>query len=470
MSSTAARRTQPLREEILNLLSNVLFPVVVFLIWSAATTIGTVVKQNLPDQQYYDEYPQAIANVILRLHLTNVFHSIPYIALVVLLLTSMAVCTFRRVIPKRFPKDRAVPIRNFGLHHEYVAADGSAAALAERAKQFFAARGFRMRAQHIEGAEWLFGDKQKWARYGVLVAHLGFVLITLGVFLGWLKGFSGQILLYKNDSVLVNHTDLRLTLKTFNAQFIPLHTPAGVTYQASKFQSDVSFNGEDGSQHASILVNHPFVTKNGIYFYQASYTFGGNLQVSRNGKTLRLPGTDGRLAPQDAIFLPDTSRAIEYGTLLGPSDPSQTPPGVQLPAQDEYAIWIFHDNIPTTARPILLAVGQSVAAGDGYVVKALPPTPASGLTYRYDPGQLWVGLGCVVLVAGFIMALFFVPIKLYARVAPQDGGSAVEVAATTTKGNSIYEDEFTALVKGLRESVPEYVPSGPREERVTAYA
>ena len=469
MSAMPANRTESLREEILNLLSNVLFPVVVFLVWAAATTVGTVVKQNLASQQYYDEYPEALANVILRLHLTNVFHSVPYIALVVLLLTSMAVCTFRRVIPKRFPKDRAVPIRNFGLHQEFATA-GNATDVGERVKRYLQARGFALRSQSIDGAAWLFGDKQKWARYGVLVAHLGFVVITFGVFMGWLKGFSGQVLLFKNDTAQVAHTDLRLTLNTFQAQFIPVHTPAGVTYQASKFQSNVSFAGSQDAARASILVNHPFVTSDGIYFYQASYTFGGNLHVSRNGKLLNLPGTDGRLSPQDAIFLPGTSRAIEYGTLLGPSDPSQTPAGVPLPAKDEYALWIFHDNIPTTAKPILLPVGSSVAAGDGYTITALPPTPASGLTYRYDPGQYWVGLGCVILVAGFVMALFFMPIKLYVRVAPSNARNAVEVAATTTKGNTMYEDDFKALLKGLREAVPEWSPSGPHEDRVEAYA
>jgi len=470
VSSASARRTESLREEILNLLSNVLFPVVVFLIWSAATTVGTIVKQNLPAQQYYDEYPAAVANVIVRLHLTNVFHSIPYIALVVLLLTSMAVCTFRRVIPKRFPKDRAVPTRNFGLHDEY-AAHGDAMTIAERVAQYFKQRGFRVRSQQIDGAQWLFGHKQKWARYGVLVAHLGFAVITFGVFVGWLKGFSGQVLLFKNDAVQVSHTDQLLRLNTFTAQFIPVHTPNGVVYQASKFQSDVNFTGRNGSTSASILVNHPYVTPDGVYFYQASYTFGGHLQVTRAGKPVKLAGTDGRLAPQDAIFLPGTSRVIEYGTLLGPSDPSQTPPGVALPARDEYAIWIYHDNIPTTAKPILLPVGQSVYAGDGFTVQALPPTPATGLTYRYDPGQYWVGLGCVILVAGFVMALFFVPIKVYVRVAPSSGASSVEVAATTTKGNAIYEDEFTTLLTGLREAVPEYSPPDPQhEDRVEAYA
>src|SRR5262252_8171869 len=98
---TNARKTlkaKPFLDELLDVLSNVLFPVVVFIIWAVMTTIGTIVDQNQDPQHYYDMYPAAVATLI------------------VLLLVSMTVCTFRRVIPKRFPKDRAVPVEAFGLH------------------------------------------------------------------------------------------------------------------------------------------------------------------------------------------------------------------------------------------------------------------------------------------------------------------------------------------------------------------
>jgi len=456
---TAAQRVprrpaeQSLLEEVLNLLSNVMFPVVIFLIWAAMTTIGTIVDQNQPEQHYYDTYPLPIANAILRLHLTSIYHSVPYISLVVLLLLSMSVCTFRRVIPKRFPKDRPVPIGNFGLHAR-AQGTGGATEVADRAAAFLRSRGFGIRASEHDGNLWLFGDRQKWARYGVLVAHLGFAIIAFGVFLGWMRGFSGQVLLYQGQSADVAPAGLALTLDKFSADFVQVQTPSGVAYQAQKFQSDVRFAGDHGgTSDARILVNHPHITPSGVYFYQASYSFAGHLQVTRDGKVVALQGTEGHLQPQDAIYLPGTSRAIEYGTLLGPTDPSQTPPGVAVPARDEYAIWVFHDNIPTTNKPLFLPVGSSVDVGDGYRVTALAPTPSSGLTYRYDPGQGWVGLGCLVLVAGFIMALFFVPVKLYGKVSEESGVTAVEFAATTTKGNAIYEDDFASLREGLQRAV-----------------
>jgi len=463
------REQEPLLSEILNLLSNVLFPVVVFLIWSAATTIGTVVDQNQPPEHYYDKYPNAVANLVVRLHLTNVFHSVPYISLVVLLLVSMAVCTFRRVIPKRFPKDRAVPLKNFGLHDE-VAARCDQSAAASQVVSFLRSHAFKVRAQTIDGAEWFFADKQKWARYGVLVAHVGFAVIAFGVFLGWLRGYSGQLMIYKGQTAAIPQAPLRLTLDNFGATFVPVRTQNGVTYQASKFESTVTFSDPGGSKRAHILVNHPFITSDRVYFYQASYAFGGRLEVLKNGSPVALPGTAGRLAAQDAIFLPGTSRVVQYGALLGPSDPSQTPPGVNLPAHDEYALWIFHDNIPTTAKPILLPIGRAVDAGDGYSIRALPPTPSSGLTYRYDPGQGWVGLGCIILVAGFVMALFFVPVKLYARVTSDGPAARVALAATTTKGNTIYEDDFKTLVQELQASLPKISSPAAREDHAQAYA
>lgn len=469
MSATARAKRQASKggfvDELLDVLSNVLFPVVVFFVWAVMTTIGTIVDQNQDAQHYYDTYPAAVANLILRLHLDTVLHSIPYFSLIVLLLVSMTVCTFRRVIPKRFPKDRAVPIEAFGLHA--TVASRSAAATAARAERLLRARRFSLRTLDADGAHWVFGDKDKWARYGVLVAHLGFAIIALGVFLGWLAGFKGELQIFDGStSAVPQRPGLAVHLDKFTAQFQPVETPNGTFYQASKFESAVGVIEDGTTTPADIIVNHPFLTKSGVYFYQASYGFGGRVGLTRDGKQVSLSGT-GRLMPGDEVFLPGTSREIQYVTMLGPSDPSQVPVGVPLPKADEYALWVVHDNVPTTSRPLLVPVGKTIDVGDGYSLTAEAPIAWTGLTYRRDPGEGFVGLGAAVLVAGFIMALFFVPIKLYVRVR---GGAFVDVAATTTKGNTIYEGEFKRLVADLERALD--VGGGePAEQAVeTAYA
>ena len=470
-AQTAESRERGLYDRTLDVLSNVMFPVFVFFVWAVLTIVGTSVDQNQPAERYYEEYPVPMANAILRLHLTNVFHSWPYLALVILLLVSMAVCTFRRVIPKRFPKDRALPLENFGLYarHESPLTVGSASSVLD---EYARSRGFAARTQEIAGEHWLFADKQKWARYGVLVAHLGFTIIAFGIFLGWLRGFRGELQVFEGQTVSVPRAAMVVTLDRFIGRFEPVLTKDGVMYQASRFQSDLRVAPESAASRpaiTSILVNHPYVSSNAVYLYQASYGFGGNLEIRRHGEVLSLPNVAGRLSPQDVVYLPGTSRAIEYGTMLGPSDPSQAPLGVRLPRTNTYALWIFHDGIPTTDKPILLPVGRTIDAGDGYTLRALPPVAWSGISYRYDPGEGWVGLGALVLSTGFVMALFFMPIKLYARVRAGEGGAVVEIAATTTKGNAMYEDDFGTLVKGLqaRLSRPN---AGRMPETVSAYA
>src|SRR5215469_5641252 len=199
-SVAASKRT--FVDDLLDVLSNVLFPVVVFLVWAVMTTIGTIVDQNQDAQHYYDMYPAAVANLILRLHLDTVLHSVPYFSLIVLLLISMTVCTFRRVIPKRFPKDRAVPIENFGLHGSVPFAPPRDDA-ARASESLLRRRGFWLRTQEIDGARWIFGDKHTWARYGVLVAHLGFAIIAFGVFLGWLAGSKGELQIFSGETATV---------------------------------------------------------------------------------------------------------------------------------------------------------------------------------------------------------------------------------------------------------------------------
>ena len=74
----------------------------------------------------------------------------------------------------------------------------------------------------------------------------------------------------------------------------------------------------------------------------------------------------------------------------------------------------------------------------------------SGFQYRYDPGMPLVGIGAFVLLAGLIIAFYFLPARLYVRVDQEsDGVSIVGIAATTVKGYDIYETQFAELIGEL---------------------
>ncbi len=66
-AQSAVSRERGLYDRMLDVLSNVMFPVFVFFVWAVLTIVGTSVDQNQPAERYYAEYPVPMANAILRL-------------------------------------------------------------------------------------------------------------------------------------------------------------------------------------------------------------------------------------------------------------------------------------------------------------------------------------------------------------------------------------------------------------------
>ena len=95
------RRCAKLVDEFLILFANILFAVSLFAVWGVFTLIGVVVDQGKDADFYWQNYTPVLARIVLRLHLDNIYHSPAYIAIIGLILISMTVATFRRVIPAR---------------------------------------------------------------------------------------------------------------------------------------------------------------------------------------------------------------------------------------------------------------------------------------------------------------------------------------------------------------------------------
>ena len=190
--SRASRGVGELVHEFLVLFANILFAVSLFAVWGVLTLIGVIVDQGKGADFYWQNYTPVLARIVLRLHMDNIYHSPAYIGIIGLILVSMTVATFRRVIPARLPRaapgeDRQDPAARIGRRSKARSSDVRA-----RVERFFAQRGWQIRKREFGGEEWSFVDKHNWARRGVLVAHVGFVIIAAGTTIYWASGYSGQ--------------------------------------------------------------------------------------------------------------------------------------------------------------------------------------------------------------------------------------------------------------------------------------
>jgi cytochrome c biogenesis protein len=438
-------------DEFLILFSNVLFAVSLFAVWGVFTLIGVIVDQGKDPSFYWQNYTPVLARIVLRLHLDNIYHSPAYIAIIGLILVSLAVATFRRVIPTRIPPLRSVKIEHIPLHASFDV-DGDEADVRARIARFFAARGWQIRKRELGGEEWTFVDKHNWARRGVLVAHVGFVIIAAGTTVYWATGYSGVFSVLSGQTATIPQSGARVALERFGFRIDPIATKSGIVYQPIDYVSHVKVTGKDGAAHDAVIrVNQPYDV-DGVKIYQSTYGFGITFVLTQNGRPIAGPPAT-PMKEGDAFTIAGTARAIEYrqfvGTidrrtgLAGP-DPRPNDPGVVIEA--------FDGDRPLGSA--LIPLGKKLDLGAGFALEPKQYTLYSGFQYRYDPGIPLVLIGALVLLAGLCISFYLLPARLYVLVTGTGRSWNVGIAATTVKGYDIFADRFADIVRSLK-ALPE---------------
>jgi cytochrome c biogenesis protein len=434
--------------EFVRTFGNVLFAVSLFVVWGLLTLVGVIVDQGQDSALYFQSYAPPIARAILRLRFDNVYHSPWYVGIIGLILLSLAVCTFRRVIPARLPPLHPVKIDKIPLHASFETED-DAPGVRRRLAEFLTARGWQMRERAFGGVEWSFADKHNWARRGVLVAHAGFVIIAAGTTLYWARGFSGDIALLTGQAAQIPQTQTLIRLDRFGYKIAPIMTKSGMVYQPTDYVSRVTVTGRNGiPKHLTVRVNHP-IDIDGTLYYQASYGFGTQFLVTREGRP------DASLSSRvllegDSFDLPGTQRSVLYERFAPTVDKQSGMPTAD-PRVNDPAVLLAVSQNGSPLGEALVPLRGSVDLGDGWRVTPSRYVLYSGFQYRYDPGVPLVGIGAFVLLAGLVISFYFLPARLYLRVDQAGPGrSIVGAAATTVKGYDVFANEFARLVSALR--------------------
>lgn len=442
-------------EDFIRTFSNVLFAVCLLLIWGLMTLVGVIVQQGKDPSDYFGMYAPPLARMILRLNVDNIYHSPYYVGMIGLILISLTVCTFKRVIPARLPALRPVKIDKIPLNAS-VDVPGDEAGVRARVEQFFVKRGWQVRNREFDGTEWTFADKHNWARRGVLIAHIGFAIIAAGTTVYWAKGFSGDSAVLVGQTIDVPHHNATLRLNNFNFKIQPIMTKSGMVYQPIDYVSNVTVVGDNGvPKNETIRVNHP-IDIGGTLFYQASYGFALKFLVTHDG-TRSAALSDKTYFTGDSITLPGSQRQIQVMQFVPTVDRQTGQPSAD-PRINDPAVALAVAEGGQTAGAALVPMKTWIDVGDGWRVTPQQYVMVSGLQYRYDPGVPLVGIGAFVLLAGLVISFYFLPARLFVRVQSAPQGCTVGLAAMTVKGYDIFETQFGELVADLRKSL---APSAP---------
>jgi cytochrome c biogenesis protein len=468
---------------------------VLLVVLAAASILGSLFPQEgLSPQrvdQYFIDHP-ALAPVLERLGLFDVFGSAWYMAIYLALLGALVAClvprtrALVRVLRSRPPRGGDLARYRTRASFSTPAAPQEAMDAARRVL-----RRSRYRVADHEGE--LAGEKGYLREAASLLFHVSLLVLLLGLAYGKGYGYRGQAAIVEGETwanARVGYdafspgryfgperlAPFQLRLDDFTNSFHPNNTPR-------EFASRLTALDLDGRELQSqrVAPNRP-MTVDGVRIFQSDYGYvpvvrvqdsdGRDLVAAQEVLTLRNPATEWstgavrvtRSDPQVGLEL-----TMFTGLVTAPHCPGGAPfcndPRLVRPVlvvlayqgdlQAHRAQSVFtldRSRLELLGdRPLLLQPGQSGELANGMVVSFTDLKQYSVFTLARDPGVPLVAVAAGLLLAGLIPSLYVTRRRVWVRAVPDGAaGTRVELAGLALQGKAAFEHELARLAEQVK--------------------
>ena len=386
------------------------------------------------------------------LGLFNVFNSIVFRGLVVLLATSILACSINRSpkLWKQAVHPRVVANSAFFDHVrladsvELPASTDEATSVVQNA---LAKRHFRTIASEDGSAVAFYADRFRWAPFGTVIAHLSMIVILAGAMLG-ATGFrdEGFAVAVGSTQAVGNGTNLSIQATSFTDSYYENGSPADyashlVLYENGKQVAERTIRVNDPLRYGDIKVFQSFFGPAADVLVRDST----GATLFEDGVPLLWSSDDGsKMIGQFAIPTKNLQIYV-IGVASGKVDA-----GIKA---GQMQVEIFQGDDRTTPLGI-----EVVDPGKAVTVAGLELTfqrerQYTGLIVARDPGGPLVWLGALLLVLGVMLVFFFPARRIWARVSSTASGSRIQVAALASH-DVTFESAFQALIDDIRGGAP----------------
>jgi len=422
----------------------------VFLMIALATAsiFGTLIPQNAAPEAYLERYGEALGRFLVTFRLFDMYHSWWFYLLIALLALNIIACSIRglrrdwgSVMAPVTILDE-VPRESFACVLKWPNTTGPEIVEDEAVALLRGEFAVPMRTA-VNGDIHLFARKHPVGRLGVHVVHMSIIIILSGVAIGALSGFSKAIVEIEEKGSA--NTAYNRAGEPVPLGFTVLCEGFAVSYYGSGIPKEykslltIVDNGKKVVEKRPVVVNHP-LTYRGITFYQSGYEAVAFLFSIRDRQT--------------GVSRPLTVRAGEKTPLPG---------GGQVVVMDSVDEIRMHS--PRYSGPAVhLAVLPPDGAPDSFVLMKNHPDVNADRGGRFqfsyggvsswktvlqvtrDPGVPFVWAGCLLLMAGFVMAFLFSYRCIWIRI----GSGEVVMAGSCTGNREAFRVFFTELAERLK--------------------
>jgi cytochrome c biogenesis protein len=464
-------------------------------------------------EQFYAAHP-TLAPLLDRLSAFNVFGAPWFAAIYLALFLSLAGCVLPRLWRQAGALRARPPATPRHLSRLPAAATWAAVGdpsdvIAEYRAQL---RGWRTDVRDTPGGGVTLAAEKGFAKEaGNLVFHVSLLLLLVGVALGGLFGYKGNVLIKEGDAFpnTLAYYDSIAPGRLFSARHLSPFTVVlddfRATYQPNgepaTFGAKVRYTARPGApeRHYDVRVNHPLNVG------------GAKLYLIGHGYALhfRVRGPDGSVAydasqpflPRDASFasdgvikVPDIPpgkkgpRQLGFAgfftptTILGPNGiesgyPAPRNPAVTLLAwqgdlgldngrpQSVYGLQTqrLHRVVDAAGKPATktLQPGQTLTLpGGAGSITFVGFSEFATFQITHDPGRRLALVAAVLLVGGLIVSMRVRRRRLWLRTRPDGGRTVVEAGGLARNDPESFAEEFAGICARLRSREPAAQPSG----------
>ena len=445
--------------------ASVKLAIALLIIIAIASILGTIIPQQDAASEFVNRLSPGMASVLDKLQVFDIFHSIWFLGLLLLLSVNLIVCSLNR-FPSSWKRFRAIsPPDESALFKDLEAdrvilTEGKLEGEAEKIEGLLKKRFKRVERKDEGDASFLTAEKGRFSYFGVYLIHVSILIIITGMIIGFLFGFEAYVELAEGESVDtvqlkggkgMKKLDFAVRCDRFTIDYYKDGTP-------KLYQSDLAFLKNDSTMHQShVLVNHP-ATFDGIWFYQANYgkVPSGEAVIMLHkgrekaqaikvsvGKMFDLPGEEGK-----ATVIRMETNLMQMGPAVKINIAADT---------GNVQFWVFQnieqieeENPGLTDHVPLFNPG--VFAPYVFSLAMIQTKYFTGLQVARDPGVPVVVAGSLLLVFGFMTVFFYAHRRIWIRIAIQGTHTRISITGKTNKDPVGLSREIQRLIGEIQKA------------------
>jgi cytochrome c biogenesis protein len=447
-------------KSFIRFLSSVKLAIALIIIITSASMVGTFIPQLRSAEEYLARYGQ-ISELLMRLEITDLYHSWWFKVLLILFSLNIMICTLSRLSPKlkrafrpnlKFETQTLLAAKiqeKFSKNWNLEKSKG------ELKKELRSAH-YRIKETEKDGAVHLLARKKILGIFGSDIVHLGLLIILIGGIISGFSGFRTNINISEGEIVPVLNTEFKLQLDKFETEYHP-------NGSVKDWKSTLTIIEDDTPRLTkTIEVNFPLTYK-GYVFYQSGYGWDWQnptleIWATKTSDPSSSKKAFVRLGEKETWeeenleftalqFVPDF--IIDENQVRTRSlDPNNPAAFIEVyRGKDKISSgWIF------AKFPDFSQMHSEEEADYKFEFKDIQAAQYSGIQMSKDPGVNFIWVGCGFLMIGLFMAFYWPTRDIRFILKDIEGKTEIISAGRSAKSKLALESEFSRIMASLRRS------------------